>query len=114
VGEVLIDLYGPNGQPTTIDEDLYPWEFSKGQLSARIVNPATLTATTPDGIKIGELSIKVPSKDYGIANKAKEANTIKGELTLNGRGPYKVTLTRGNVNAPAPNPLPKAKQTGRK
>ncbi len=114
VGEMKLEAYGSNGQPTTIYDDLYPWEFSNGKLSAGIVTPGSFTTEHREGIKVGELSLVDPRADYGVGNKGKEAKKLSGELTLSGRSAGKIGLIRGNDNEPAPNPLPKAKQIGRK
>lgn len=113
VGEISLYSY-VDGRPTTTLVDLYPWEASGDKLSAHVILPFSINAEAPEGQRIGELTVTVPRRDWGVGNNATEAKTLSGQLTLNGRGPYAITFIHGSDDRPPPEPLPSAKQTGRR
>jgi hypothetical protein len=107
-GEAQIHLHEAGGQPEIAVEWLYPFRYSHGRLSAGIVKAGTVTDQHRTGSTVGRISLMVPRKE------PKEVETISGELTLNGRGPFEVTFKRAADQETAiTNNLPKAKQIGR-
>jgi hypothetical protein len=105
--QTQLHVTGAAGNAQTLVEWLYPFRYSHGRLSAGIVEVGTVTDQDRNGTTVGRISFAVPKKEPS------EVKTVSGELTLNGRGPFRVTFKRTSDDLAIPEHLPKAKQTGR-
>ena len=97
---------------TTVFLAVYEFTYVGETLSAKLIPIGSITLQHPYGLSAGRISFDVPLKDTGFGENAVELKEITAEFTLNGRGPYKLEFGRISADQPAPNPLPKAKQTG--
>lgn len=106
-GEIELRMY-QGGKVTVVKENLYPFEYNAAthRLWAGLVPTVSVTAQHPDGVPIGRLA-------FVVRNVIKEEIDPAAELSLNGHGPFKITFKRGNDDAPAPSPLPRAKRIGK-
>ena len=91
---------------------VYEFTYVAEALAAELIPVATVTNTHKDGVVAGDISFHVPLQDTGVGEDAVELKDATATFNLNGHGPYKLRFRRISADAPAPNPLPKAKQVG--
>lgn len=114
-GEITLRTANAAGVTENAVFDLW-WFFyhkKKNRLTARLIPPGSVSTQHPTGVPAGLLSFAVPgARKTGFANNGTELRTLKGaQLTLDGKGPYKLTFKRGSDSGVVEK-IPLAKQYG--
>lgn len=94
---------------------VWPFEHTKGHVSAGLVAVGSVSSQHPDGVSVGRISFVFPrggTARVGHNREPKEFRKLTGDITLNGKT-TQVEFTRGSDDKAPLNPLPKAKQIGR-